>query len=256
MEISIVGSGNVAWHLAKFFHQNGHRIGTIYNRTMATGQQLAAEVEAGFLPLNGEISSKSDLLILAVKDDVIVETVAKIQPNSGTIVLHTAGATPLSVLDKFDRYGVIYPPQSLSKEVTVNLAEIPFAIEGSDYQVQQHIIQLMQSLAPKSFACDTRQRLTLHVGAVFVNNFVNALYQIGYNLLADAELDFELLRPIILETAKKAQNNIPKDVQTGPASRNDKKTINRHLELLSNNETTKEIYQQLTSFLVKQGYNL
>lgn len=255
MDISIIGSGNVAWHLAKFFHTNGHRITTIYNRSAATGEQLAAEVSASFASLEEEIDTKSDLLILAIKDDAIEEILTNIRPQQGGIVLHTAGATPMSVLEKFDRYGVIYPPQSLNKEIESNLSEIPFALEGSDIATQDAILQLMQSLAPKSFACDSRQRLALHVAAVFVNNFVNALYQIGYNILEKKNLDFELLRPIILETAKKVQNNLPQDTQTGPAVRNDKKTINRHLELLSDKETTRQIYQQLTSFLVKQDYN-
>lgn len=253
MNISFIGSGHVAWRLAKFFKENGHRVEAIYNRTADSGFRLAQEVDAKYISWSAQIKDTSDVLIIAVSDDAIPEVVDHIDTNSKAIVVHTSGATPISVLDKFENFGVIYPPQSLRKEVDSPLTDIPFAVEGSNDEIQQEILHLMQSIAPKSFTCDSQQRLTLHVGAVFVNNFVNALYQIGFDLLKEQKLDFDLLRPIILETALKVQKNNPKDVQTGPAARNDKKTINRHLELLSDMETTKEIYQQLTSFLVKQS---
>src|SRR5690606_32706248 len=169
------------------------------NRTADSGFRLAQEVDAKYISWGAQIKDTSDVLIIAVSDDAIPEVVDHIETNSKTIVVHTSGATPISVLDKFENFGVIYPPQSLRKEVDSPLTDIPFAVEGSNVAIQQEILHLMQSLAPKSFTCDSQQRLTLHVGAVFVNNFVNALYQIGFDLLKEQKLDFDLLRPIILE---------------------------------------------------------
>lgn len=252
MEISFVGSGNVAWHLAVFLRQHGHSIETIYNRSPDRGRLLAQEIDAKYAPLDVDICPGSDLLIITVSDDAIPKVIDKISAKTKSIVTHTSGAIQMDVLEKFERFGVIYPPQSLNKEISSNLSDIPFAIEGSDRQTQEDILALIHPIATKSFFCDSRQRLTLHTAAVFVNNFVNALYQIGYDLLKQEKLDFELLRPIILETAQKVQKNIPKDVQTGPAARNDTKTINRHLDLLSDNTNTQQIYQQLTSFLINE----
>src|SRR5690606_9620005 len=198
-------------------------------RTADSGFRLAQEVDAKYISWSAQIKGTSDVLMIAVSDDATPEVVDHIDTNSQAIGVHTSRATQISEVNKDETVGVIYPPQSLRKEVDSPLTDIPFAVEGSNDEIQQEILHLMQSIAPKSFTCDSQQRLTLHVGAVFVNNFVNALYQIGFDLLKEQKLDFDLLRPIILETALKVQKNNPKDVQTGPAARNDKKTINRHL---------------------------
>jgi predicted short-subunit dehydrogenase-like oxidoreductase (DUF2520 family) len=256
MNVSIIGSGNVAWHFAKFFYRRGHRITHIYNRTEQHGRALAAIVDAQFCPnLDNLALSAVDLLVIAVNDDSIPEVVQKLTPEDHTIVVHTSGATPMSILSRCKRYGVIYPPQTIRKDVDSPMAEIPFAIEGSNENVTDILLGIMQEIAPKSFRCNSEQRLALHVASVFANNFSNALYQVAYEMLERQGLDFELLRPIIFETAKNVQNNVPQAVQTGPAARNDKNTINKHLQLLSDNDEVRKIYQQLTSFLIKRRHN-
>lgn len=252
MDISIIGSGNIAWHLAKFFYGHGHRIKTIYNRSENHGRALADMASAQFSStVEGLSAPDVDLLIIAVSDNALAEVIEQIKPAPRNIVVHTSGATPIDILSGFERYGVIYPPQSLNKDIDSLISEIPFAVEGSSDEIGVQLLTLMTTMAPKSFSCNSDQRLALHVGSVFANNFSNALYQMAYEILQHQGLDFELLRPIILETAKKVQNNTPKAVQTGPAFRNDDKTINRHLQFLRYNDTTREIYQQLTSFIIK-----
>lgn len=253
MEVAIIGSGNIASHLAKFFHRNGHRVVQVYNRTVDSGQALADSVSAQFITSLQDLSAV-DLVIIAVSDDVIAEIAEQISPTHEAIIVHTSGATNIKALSRFQRYGVIYPPQSINKHIeNQRLADIPFAIEGATDETTNILLTTMQAMAPKSFVCNSEQRLALHVGAVFVNNFSNALYQMAYEILKQKGLDFELLRPLLLETAQKVQNNLPKAVQTGPAARNDNNTINAHLQFLRDNEALTEIYQQLTSFIVKSS---
>ena len=251
MDISIIGSGNVAWHLAKFFRQHGHRIVHIYNRTASHAQVLADAVSAQFSTSFENLATVPiDLLVIAVNDDAIEEVVRQITPAWETIVVHTSGATAIDILGDFEKHGVIYPPQSISRHIDSQLADIPFAIEGCTEEVANILLRSMQAMAPKSFLCNSEQRLALHVASVFVNNFPNALYQIAYEILEQRGLDFELLRPLILETAKKVQYRIPYTVQTGPASRNDQRTMDTHLRFLSDNDDLTEIYQQLTSVIL------
>src|SRR5690606_18219747 len=92
--------------------------------------------------------------------------------------------------------------------------------------------ELAGSLSKRVFQCDSKQRLSLHTAAVFACNFTNHFYAIAADILNKHGLDFDLIRPLILETAQKVMENQPKEVQTGPAVRNDIRTMEKHLALL------------------------
>lgn len=253
MKIGLIGSGNVASHLGNFFQAHGHKIVQVYNRTATNGQILASTLFAQYIPSLQELDFASlDMILLAISDQGIDDVISQIPEKSKAIIVHTSGATPLDMLSRFKNYGVIYPPQSLNKHVSIDLGLVPFAVEGSSENIQKSLLVMMQHMAPTSFLCTSQQRLALHISSVFANNFTNTLYQISYDILKQADLPFELIAPLIRETAEKVQNHIPKQVQTGPAARNDTETIYRHLQFLSNKEELTEIYQQLTSYIKKR----
>lgn len=251
MKIVIIGAGNVATHYAKAFHTLGHKITQVYNRTSANALALADVVSATAIDDLKVIDQTADLYIIAVSDSYISEVTLHLPSNLEGIVVHTSGATPLSILRKFKKHGVIYPPQSLSKTVETIYQKIPFAIEGSDQVTAEILLETLSAISEKSFICNTQQRLALHVSAVFSNNFSNMLYSIAKSILEKENLDFDIIRPIILETAEKAQKHDPKSVQTGPAIRKDQKTIDSHLDFLSYSNSLTEIYQTLTNFIIK-----
>jgi len=253
MQITIIGSGNIATHFARFFYDHGLHITQVYSRTMAHAHVLAEMVSAQAVDKLSELDTEVDLILLAVSDDSIADVAAQLPHSTRAIVVHTSGATPLDVLSAFGRYGVIYPPQSINNHVMVDLSKIPFAIEGSSTEVEGILLEMMGKMAPGAFSCTSKQRLALHLASVFANNFSNALYQIAFDILQRENLDFNLIKPLILETAQKVQTHIPKQVQTGPAIRNDFKTINTHLQFLSNTPEWAEIYQQLTDFIRKSS---
>lgn len=251
MKMVIIGAGNIATHYAIAFHTLGHTISQVYNRTLANAEALANVVSAQAIATIAQLDPAADLYIIAVSDAHISSVVAQLPPTIKGIVVHTSGATTAATLQKLTHYGVIYPPQSLTKAVVNDLSQIPFAVEGSSKETAQLLLHLLQEISPRAFICDSRQRLALHVAAVFANNFSNILFDIAQGILSKENLDFELIKPIIMETAEKVQNHAPHAVQTGPAVRNDVNTINTHLQFLSYSNNLSEIYQLLTEFIIK-----
>lgn len=253
MNIVIIGSGNIATHLAKSFVNQGHDIVEVYSKTSANAKTLADAVYAyTFTTTFESLNLKADLYLIAVADSAITDVIDELPDSIEGLVIHTSGATPLDILAKFKAYGVIYPPQSINKNIETDLSKIPFGIEGNTKEVQDILFNFMQALAPKTFICNSKQRLALHISAVLVNNFPNALYQIANDILQKENLKFDLIKPIILETAQKVQTHLPELVQTGPAIRNDLNTIDKHLQFLSYSKELSEIYQILTDFIIKR----
>lgn len=251
MTIVILGSGNVASHLARALYHNGHQIIQTYSRQSANARALADAVNA--IPISDlkDMDCNADIYVIAVTDTAIPQIIADMPEITTGTVIHTSGATPLDVLNRFTNYGVIYPAQSISKQIEIDMSLIPVGIEANTSETFQLLTDLMTPVTPHIFACNSQQRLALHVAAVLVNNFANALFNMAQGILEREQLDFSLLRPIILETANKVQNHLPSEVQTGPASRNDLGTINRHLQFLSYSNELTEIYQHLSTFITK-----
>ncbi|NQD72681.1 DUF2520 domain-containing protein [Sphingobacterium shayense] len=246
MEIVVIGSGNIATHLAKGLHALGHTILQVYSKNIANAHALASLFSASATDQLNVINPSASLYLIAVTDKAIQDITTVLPKSIQGIITHTSGATPISILQKFSNYGVIYPAQSLTKGISTNLNDVPFGIEGSNKKVSATLVAMMLQLSTKTFPCSTQQRLALHTAAVFANNFSNALFQIAYEIMNANNLSFDLLKPLILETAKKVQDHLPSEAQTGPAKRNDIPTIQRHLQFLSQNPNWVKIYQQLT----------
>ncbi|TDS11108.1 Rossmann-like and DUF2520 domain-containing protein [Sphingobacterium paludis] len=246
MKITILGSGNVATHLGKALLEAGHRIVEIYSRNLANAQALASQVGATATDLVTRLRDDADIYLLAVSDQAIETLASQLPVSIRGMVVHCSGATTMDVLASFQRYGVIYPPQSLRKEHDTQMASIAFGIEGNTTETEDALLELVQEFAPKSFRCNSQQRLALHIGAVFANNFTNSLFQISFELLQAHRLPFHLLHPIMQETVEKAIQHEPRSVQTGPAQRDDQTTIDKHLNFISEKPNWVKIYQRLT----------
>lgn len=254
MEIVIIGSGNVATQLAKAFCKYGYPIQQVFSRHSANAKALADTVKAESISNLSDLNLEADLYLIAVSDTAISKVISEMPEITKGIVAHTSGATPIEVLQRFDKAGVIYPAQSISKQVEIDIAGIPFGIEANSVATSELLFNLLSPIATRTFSCNSKQRLALHVSAVLVNNFPNALFSMAQQILERENMDFDLLRPIILETASKVQNHLPTEVQTGPAARNDLGTINRHLEFLSYSNELTQIYQHLSDFIIKSRH--
>ena len=251
MRIAIIGSGNVATHLAAAFKNAGHAIVQVYSRDMQNASLLAYHVKAEAIDNLEQINPEADLFVIAVKDDVI-EPIAAELAKYNKLIVHTSGATTLQALQKYTQnVGVFYPLQTFSKTKEVNFNTVPLCIEGADEQIASELNELAYTITQNVYRVNSDQRKALHLAAVFACNFPNYLYHVSQQLLAEKQLPFDLLRPLILETAEKVQEYPPADAQTGPAVRNDEKTMDSHLEQLREKPALQEIYRLLSQGIIK-----
>jgi predicted short-subunit dehydrogenase-like oxidoreductase (DUF2520 family) len=243
IEIVLLGSGNVATHLFKAFSASeGIRVKQIYNHSENTLDFFRSKCD-----VTTEISelAPADIYLMALKDDVIPEISEKLK-DLNALVAHTSGSVALDALRACSRRGVFYPLQTFSKDNDVNYSEIPFCLEANTAQDLEILKTLATKVSGNCYEISSEQRKKLHLSAVFVCNFVNHLYAVGEQICEQNDIPFDILKPLIAETAGKVQHASPARVQTGPAIRNDQSTIKAHLDLLESGEN-KKIYELLTS---------
>ncbi|MFH6959905.1 Rossmann-like and DUF2520 domain-containing protein [Flavobacterium aquidurense] len=249
IRITLIGSGNVAQHLIKTFTKSELvEIVQVFSRKKET---LASLIEFDKITSDFEDLKEADLYIIAVSDKAIAD-VSKQLPFQNRIVVHTSGAASLDVLDSKNRKGVFYPLQTFSKSKEIDFSTVPLCLEAEntfDFRVLETV---GKSISNAVFAINSDQRKALHVAAVFVNNFTNHLYQIGQEICEEHQVPFEVLKPLIKETAEKINTLDPIDAQTGPAKRHDSNTIEAHLEYLTN-VNQKNIYKILTQSIQNNG---
>lgn len=250
MKVVFIGSGNVATHMALAFKEAGHNLAQVFSRNLNHAQELAARVDAIAVDDIAQLDKLADVYVVSVSDSAISEVVQELN-GIGGLILHTSGSTAISVLSGYNKYGVLYPLQTFSKSVNLTFKEVPLFVEAGDEASLILLKSLATGLSDKVYEANSEQRRTLHIGAVFVCNFVNQLYQLGAELLEANQLDFEMLRPLIMETARKVQHECPLRVQTGPAVRNDQVTIDSHMELLKTTPELSSIYQILSNSIKK-----
>jgi predicted short-subunit dehydrogenase-like oxidoreductase (DUF2520 family) len=247
--ITIIGSGNVAQHLIKAFTKSELiEVVQVFSRKK---EVLSSIIEYDKIVNDFEELIEADLYIIAVSDKAISEVSSNL-PFQNRIVVHTSGAASLDVLDPKNRKGVFYPLQTFSKKKEIDFSTIPMCLESEntfDFRVLETVAK---SISNAVYPINSDQRKALHVAAVFVNNFSNHLYQIGQEICNEHQVPFEVLKPLIQETAEKIKTLDPIDAQTGPAKRKDSNTIEAHLEYLSN-ENQKNIYKILTQSIQNNG---
>ncbi|MFB9841584.1 Rossmann-like and DUF2520 domain-containing protein [Mucilaginibacter ginsenosidivorans] len=251
MRITIIGSGNVATHLGAAFKNAGHHIVQVYSRDIQNASILAYHIRAEAINELAEINPDTDLFIISVKDDAI-GGLAKELGKYGKLIAHTSGATSLDELSQFTtKAGVFYPLQTFSKTKEVNFNTVPLCIEGTDEQTTRLLEELALSISQNVYRVDSEKRKILHLAAVFACNFPNYLYYAAGSILDKHGLDFNMLRPLILETAEKMMDHLPQNVQTGPAVRNDEKTMAGHMKLLGNSADLQQVYALLSQLIIK-----
>jgi len=242
IKVVILGSGNVAQHLIEVM-KNAPTIDLVQvfarNPNQLNHLLLSSKIVSDYQEI-----AAADVYIISVSDNAIAEVSGKL-PFENRLVVHTSGSSALAVLDNKNRKGVFYPLQTFTKGKKVDFTPIPICLETENEQDYQLLENLGNCISKKVFQINSEQRKSLHVAAVFVCNFVNHLYQIGNEICEANQIPFEVLHPLIQETAQKILELTPKEAQTGPALRNDTKTIQKHLDFLSDENYT-TIYKLLT----------
>ncbi|WP_142783257.1 Rossmann-like and DUF2520 domain-containing protein [Changchengzhania lutea] len=243
ISVSILGAGNVATHLFKAFNNSEQiTVKQWYSRDLKAIGRYKNVVN---IIDDVKMLKDADVYILAVSDDAVSKLSSEL-PFKDKLVVHTSGSVGVYDIDKKNERGVFYPLQTFSKDTTMDFANVPICIETIHKKNYPLLKALAQSIGSPSKRVNSDQRGVLHLAAVFVNNFTNQLYRIGHEITESEGAEFDLLKPLIQETAHKIQTISPFKAQTGPAKRNDKKTIKRHLKALKT-EHHKDIYKLLTA---------
>lgn len=240
VRVILLGGGNLASHLAKAFSNSSEiELTQIFNRTLShiiDNKDIA--------PVTDSLDEllEADICVICTSDAAI-DCISQKLMHKNCLIVHTSGATSMDVLQN-KRKGVFYPLQSFTKDAVIDFSKIPFCLETNNAEDYLLLEKMALAIATKVYTMSSVQRKKLHIAAVFVNNFVNYMYHIGEDICNKNGIPFEVLYPLIQETAEKIQYLSPKVAQTGPAVRKDKKTVALHESQLEANE--KLIYTLLS----------
>lgn len=253
--ISFIGAGNLATSLAVALHKCGINIRQIYSRTMQSAETLAEMTDA--IPITDiRQLEKNDIYIVSLKDSAMKDVICQIPDTiKNGIFVHTSGSMGIDVWTNtgIDNNGVIYPLQTFSKARIIDFKSIPVLLEASSAEVMSELREVMEKVSDNLYECNSRQRESIHLAAVFACNFSNHMYAVASHILKNCGMDMKLLYPLIDETAEKIKNIPPAKAQTGPAARNDTNIINKHLSMLNEQEDLKEIYELMTKHIQQWG---
>lgn len=262
LSIVIIGTGNLAQHIASSFqNKDGIEILQIFNhRKTKAAAGFARQYHKELITNYKQLSTKADVYVICVKDDAIAGVVNNLMPlKLKALVVHTSGSTDLGVLKKVSHQtGVYYPLQTFTVKAAVNWQTTPVLIEGSTKEARATLTSLAALVSGTVKLCSSQKRLQFHLAAVFACNFTNALYAAAFDLVEQelSKKDTELLKPIMQQSFNKLQTLSPRQAQTGPAMRNDRLVMNKHLGLLKEQKELSAIYKLLSQLIINQQSSL
>lgn len=247
--IIFIGAGNLATNLAKALYRKGFRIVQIYSRTQAAAAALAQAVEAEYTTCLATVAADARLYIVSLTDTAFLQLLPRIVEGKHPDALwtHTAGSVPMDVWKRHvAHYGVFYPLQTFSKQREVDFSAIPIFVEGATPDDTAFLKAVGATLSGNVREVSSEQRKCIHLAAVFSCNFVNHLYALASDLLKKYDLPFNVMLPLIDETARKVHMLDPHVAQTGPAVRYDQCIIGKHFQFLAGEPQMQEIYHLLS----------
>ncbi len=246
--IAIIGSGNLAWHLAPELENAGHHILEVFSRSPANAKSLQKRLYSAVLKTSFDFShSKATIFIICVADDAIEEVARELVLPENVIIVHTSGSRSINSLGytATDHIGVFYPLQTFSKGNQIVFTDIPILIEAENNHTEKILNTLGKSISRKVITVNSLDRMAIHISAVFACNFTNHLIGIAESILQEQGFGIELLRPLIVETINKSLDIGPERAQTGPAARGDLEILDKHMAHLKGTDY-EEIYKLIS----------
>lgn len=251
--VVVLGAGRVATHLVPALLGAGHSVEQVWSRSEASARALAERFHIAYTDNLDSIILDADVYIVSIADSVLPEVAAKVVASVGKspLFVHTAGSVGIELWERCGavNYGIIYPLQTFSKERPVDMHQVSLFVEASDDDALVKIEMLAHNLSGRVYRADSKRRARLHVAAVFACNFVNAMYDAAFHLLEEDGIPFEVLLPLIDETAAKVHTLVPHDAQTGPAVRGDADVMQSHMQTLAKQEELRAMYSQISNYI-------
>lgn len=253
LPIILIGAGNIATHIGMSLYNNGLKFNFVWSRKIKNAELLANKLKTNYTNDLSKISQKKAVYLICVPDNAISK-IAKNICYKNSVLIHTSASTNISVLKKYSKScGVFYPLQTFKiNSKSVNFNNLPIFIEYTDNQTNNILKNWIKLLNGKLIFADSEKRLLVHIAAIFANNFTNHMIAISHEIAEINNIDFDLFKPLIIETFNKITKMSPLEIQTGPAIRNDKNTIKKHLKALEKHKDFAKIY----SFVSKNIHNM
>jgi len=236
------GAGNVANHLIPALFKKHYPIQCVYSRSLMNASALGKIVNSEFTDNMSSVPRDADIYLITLTDHAIRDAADVLQDVKG-IVLHTAGSVGTDVFSgKVERYGVLYPLQTFSKQRKILLNKVPVLVEASDNKTLQSVTQLAEDISDSVMQMNSDLRRRVHLAAVFSCNFVNHMLTCTHDILSEENIDFTIFHPLIKETIARALEDNPASLQTGPAVRGNQETINSHVSMLKDRSNLQNLY--------------
>ncbi len=246
MKIGLIGTGNLAFHLVRGLFKHDITFQTIFGRNTIEGELLARKFNSTYeIDYNFETLCNFDLIIIAVSDSAIELVAKQISSflNSNTLVVHTSGSVPISVLASyFKNVGSFYPFQTFTKlDKSLSWRDISIFLNVETKETtnlasqKKYLLSIASTLSEKIFWLKDEDRIFLHIAAIFAHNFSNNFWRIGSEILKSKNLDFSVLLPLLKQAILKLEIMPPQQAQTGPAIRGDNAVVEKHYQLLQQN---------------------
>lgn len=245
MQTVIIGSGNVAYHLAKAFVLNAIPVAQIFGRNEEQLKSISEELR---IPFSTKKLNEADVYIICVSDQSI-EEVSRLITEKNCLVVHTSGSLPIDILAGEYRKSSLYPLQTFSKSKTLDYNQIPFFIEAENREDMKTLSDIASAISRNVMESTYEKRKYIHLTAVFACNFVNHLFSRAKEISDAQEIPFDYFLPLIDETVQKIHEIEPKSAQTGPAVRNDKRILELHEQLLK--DESLDIYKTMNHSIQK-----
>ena len=247
MKIVLIGAGNLATNLGKALHRAGHEVAQVWSRTEESAAALAKVLGCKHTTDISAVVAEADLFIISVKDSALQSVAPSLYVGrEGQLVVHTAGSMPMDTLP-FEHRGVLYPMQTFSRDKEVDFSLIPCFVEAQDEKDREVLMTLSKTISDTVLELDSDNRKFLHLAAVFCCNFANHCYALGERLLQEhGNIPFDVMLPLIDETAQKLHTLSPSEAQTGPAVRWDENVIAKQMHLLAEAPDMQQIYDLMS----------
>lgn len=251
--ITFIGAGNLAWHLAPALDNTDYTVREVFSRNKKNSSELVSRLYEAEVKDSLDFSeSSSGIFIMAVSDDAIEEITEEIRLPEDSILIHTSGSRPLSILTNSftQNIGVLYPLQTFTKGKKIDISAVPFFVEGENKETENLIREMAKVLSKNVYILPSDQRAVLHLAAVFASNFTNHMLSIAEDITRNSKLDYDWLKPLIVETINKSLDIGPGKAQTGPAKRHDLEILDKHFDYLNPDKSLQEIYRIISQHIL------
>ena len=246
----LIGAGNVGWHLGLTLHERGIRVRQVISKSKSSCKELAGLIQADYTTSLDQLETEAGIILIAVPDSQMEEVIGQCDFRD-TLVVHTAGSVPMEIFKgRAVNYGVLYPLMTFTRKKPVVFASVPLLVEASSARNKSRLNAFAKCLSKEVRTITSEQRKYIHLAAVMACNFSNHMYTLAESLFEREGFPFDWLKPLIRETSEKINRLSPREAQTGPALRNDTRTMKEHLKMLAGDPLTAEIYRQISKSII------